>query len=359
MDTHHNTDPSEEEHLLMGDDPDPKDLTVTVTESEDTNSTLQRPDIKQHEHLTEQSIRRIIEEAIDSRMTKILQPPNKRRLRASDIQEQLKTEAMRALACNNTANAGKSEQQRSTTDEQSSNNPTTASRRGSSDSQNSAANTDKMRKRLGEIEDSLPPPLKGREGLKLRDALDWQEDAPLPSLPPAPKFMGSTGSQEFWCSEKAKFISNTYSRELSLSLRKKVLQTISTELEAYISNTQDFLTVLARVALQTEKTVLQEIYSWRNPSRSRELDQIKFITRGFKRNQRINFIQYYLKFRSREFTRAVLTLKDAIQSSTNNGWEENQLDFINGLKCALKRAWWVLNLHKGVSRRTNLKELRF
>ena len=98
---------------------------------------------------------------------------------------------MRALACNRTAQ--ESEQQQETTTKQSSANRTVASRRGSSDSQNSTndvgkrklssiAITDKMRKRLGEIEDSLPPPLRDRVGLKLSDAIDWQEDAPLPSV---------------------------------------------------------------------------------------------------------------------------------------------------------------------------------
>ena len=326
--------------------------TPVINEEPSTKSQIQQPIKSEQENpLTEQSIRRMLEELLDKKLgAGTMMQQNKRRLRSEEIRSKLTTEAMNALACNQSSQF----QQLLTPSTTSTN----SSQPGPS-GERSSENTERMRKRLHEIETSLPPIVSSRVGLKLSEAIDWKEDATSPPLPPLPKFMGKTGEQEFWSMEKAKFSSHSYSKDLSLSLREKLLQALSSELAVYVSSTEDFVTTLTRIALTSESIILSEIYQWREISRNEEFKMIRFYHHGYKRNQKINAIQYYIKFRGRELTRAILTLKDAILASNNTPWEANQVDFTTGLKLALKRAWWILNLHKGVSRKVALEEQVF
>jgi len=61
-------------------------------------------------------------------------------------------------------------------------------------------------------------------------------------------------------------------------------------------------------------------------------------------------LQYYLKARGREFTRAVDALCDAIETSMDKEWDRKQNGFINAIETVLNRLWWVSHFHRSVNK---------
>ena len=53
---------------------------------------------------------------------------------------------------------------------------------------------------------------------------------------------------------------------------EKIRQTLTAELGVYESNAEEFLSVLTRIALITEKAILSDIYEWRDISRKEEFE---------------------------------------------------------------------------------------
>ena len=77
--------------------------TPTINEEPSTRNDDSQPITGQQETpLTEQSIRRILEELLDRRLGALIQP-NRRRMRGEENRTRLTTEAMNALACNRTS----------------------------------------------------------------------------------------------------------------------------------------------------------------------------------------------------------------------------------------------------------------
>ena len=199
------------------------------------------------------------------------------------------------------------------------------------------------------------------EGSILFDALTWTAEHSIgDALPPYPKYFGA---KELWSVERSKIDLSSYPRSKAHELRDKISCLITEELSQKVGSTPTFIKILKRLSLRVEKVVLLDIYSWRDPHRASEFDEIKF--RGLpggqnsKRNDRMNALQYHVKSRGREFTRAIDALADAIETSVDKDWERNQNGFINALDSFIKRVWWLLHVHRSVSRTSPMKKLRF
>ena len=219
-------------------------------------------------------------------------------------------------------------------------------------------NTSIMRERLVQISQKLETIPKGREtkGIVITDSIIWTiEESKTDSLPPYPKYQGYKG---LWSIEKAKLDVSTIPKERAHELRKQMGRIVEEELNTRCDSTESFIRMLRRLSLQAEKTVLIEIYAWRDTSRVAEFESIKF-TMPTKRNDRLNVLQYHLKARGREFTRAVDALSDAIETSMDKEWDRNQNSFINALETVLKRLWWISHVLRSVSKNSPLQKLKF